>query len=326
MRQAGRYLPEYRELRAKAGGFLNLVYDPAMASEITMQPIRRFGMDCAILFSDILVIPQALGQTLTFTTGEGPRLSPALTPDTLDILDGTRIDDTLAPIYETVKQTRQKLDAEGFGDAALIGFAGSPWTVACYMVDGQGGGEFVKTKEFAKHNRAEFLALLDVIIAASIHYLSRQIQSGAQIIQLFDSWAGSLSAPDFHDLSIIPTRTIVRAIKQLHPDIPIIGFPRGVDISLLEQYALETGVDGVGCDESHDLADLKKLQSHACVQGNLDNELLLAGGENMDAAARKIMAALSDGPFIFNLGHGVIKETDPEQVDRLVKLVQEYPS
>lgn len=320
MRQAGRYLPEYRELRTKAGGFLAMAYDPDPASEVTMQPVRRFGMDGAILFSDILVIPHALGQDLRFEAGEGPRLGGF---DLLG-LNPSNIDRTLAPVYETLKQTRVKLDREGFAQTALIGFCGSPWTVACYMIEGRGAQGFPAAKKYARENPADFSVLLDILVDASICYLGGQIDSGAQVIQLFESWAGIVDEADFDAHVIAPTKKIVSALKENYPHIPVIGFPRGVSPALLERYARATGIDGLGCDDTHAPADLKYLQSSVCVQGNLDNELLLTGGEPMLEAARTLLDTLGAGPFIFNLGHGVIKETPPDHVAALVKFVQEY--
>jgi uroporphyrinogen decarboxylase len=320
MRQAGRYLPEYRALRAKAGGFLAMAYDPELASEITMQPVRRFAVDGAILFSDILVIPHALGQDLRFETGEGPRLGE-LNLEKLNVYD---IDQTLAPVYETLKQTRTKLDSEGFAQTALIGFCGSPWTVACYMLEGRGATGFPAAKKYAQDNKAGFAALLDILVEASIHYLIRQAEAGAQVLQLFESWAGIVDEANFDAHVIKPTQTIIRALKQKFPHIPVIGFPRGVSPALLSRYVAQTGIDGLGCDQSHSPSALKTLQNSVCIQGNLDNELLLAGGAAMEDAARRLLDTLGEGAFIFNLGHGVIKETPPEHVAALVKLVQEY--
>ncbi len=320
MRQAGRYLPEYRELRAKAGGFLAMAYDPELASEITMQPVRRFGMDGAILFSDILVIPHALGQDLRFEAGEGPRLGE------LDLakLDPLRIDQTLGSVYDTLTQTREKLNGEGFTETALIGFCGSPWTVACYMLEGRGATGFPTAKKYAQDNKAGFAALLDILVEASIHYLIRQAEAGAQVLQLFESWAGIVDEADFDAHVIAPTQIIVRTLKQKFPHIPVIGFPRGVSPALLSRYAAQTGIDGLGCDQSHSPSALKTLQGSVCIQGNLDNEVLLAGGTSMEDAARRLLDTLGAGAFVFNLGHGVIKETPPEHVAALVKLVQEY--
>ncbi len=326
MRQAGRYLPEYRELRTKAGGFLAMVYDPALASEITLQPIRRFGMDGAILFSDILVIPQALGQSLRFEQGEGPRLDALSSLADIAALRVETIDETLDPVYETVRETRRKLSIEGLDHTALIGFAGGLWTVACYMIEGKGGSDFAGAKAWAGANPDAFAALMDKLSAATLHYLSRQIEAGVQAVQIFESWAGVVEEENFDAWVIAPTRRLVQALKQRYPDIPVIGFPRGASLPLMTRFAAETGVDALGCDYDHAPENLAPLQQSVCVQGNLDPEILLAGGAPMDEAARRILDALSGGPFVFNLGHGVIKETDPAQVDRLVKLVQEYRS
>lgn len=320
MRQAGRYLPEYRELREKAGGFLAMAYDPELASEVTMQPIRRFGMDGAILFSDILVIPHALGQDLRFEAGEGPRLGEL----DLAALNEHDIDRVTAPVYETVRRTQIKLDKEGFADTALIGFCGSPWTVACYMIEGRGAERFPAARNYAKNNPAGLSVLFDILCRSSVHYLLRQIEAGAQVIQLFESWAGIVEEDDFDEHVIAPTKKIIAAIKEHYPDMPVIGFPRGASPALIARYVRETGIDGLGCDESHSPAALKALQSSVCLQGNLDNKLLLAGGRAMEDAARAILDTLASGPLIFNLGHGVIKETPPEHVAALVKLVQEY--
>jgi uroporphyrinogen decarboxylase len=226
MRQAGRYLPEYREIRKKSGGFLNLVYNPDAASEVTMQPIRRFGMDATILFSDILVIPQALGQDLKFETGEGPKLNSLKNLEDIEALNFETIDQTLNPIYQTVAHTKSKLLSEGFKDTALIGFAGSPWTLACYMIEGGGSKTFEKTKRWAYGNPNSFKKLIDLLVQANIHYLSKQIEAGADAIQLFDSWAGVLNEDNFKKWVIEPTAQIVSAIKKTYPTIPIIGFPR----------------------------------------------------------------------------------------------------
>lgn len=320
MRQAGRYLPEYRELRAKAGGFLAMAYDPEMAAEITLQPVRRFGMDGAILFSDILVIPHALGQQLRFEAGEGPRLG-ALNLSALNV-DG--IDETLAPVYEALRLIRTKLDAENFQDTALIGFCGGMWTVACYMVEGGGSKDFSKAKSLAYGQPSDFQKLIDVLITASIHYLSRQVEAGAQVLQIFESWAGVLDERGFADWVIAPTKKIVSVLKEQYPHVPVIGFPRGATLAQMNAYVDQTGVDGVGCDFTHAPDSLRALQEKACVQGNLDPAALLAGGARMDQSATAILDALAEKPFIFNLGHGVIKETDPANVDRLVKLVQGY--
>lgn len=324
MRQAGRYLPEYRELRKTAGGFLDLVYNPDRASEVTIQPIRRFNMDAAILFSDILVIPQALGQALRFETGEGPKLD-ALTCDAdISNLNLDNIDQTLNPIYETVKQTRAKLTAEGFDQTALIGFAGAPWTVACYMVEGGGSKTFEKTKKWAYGNPKSFQKIIDMLVAATIHYLNKQIEAGAETVQIFDSWAGVLDTHNFTQWVTNPTIKIVEGVRAVHPNIPIIGFPRDAGEKSVV-YADTTKVNAIGLDYSMDPKWARDhLQKDIIVQGNLDPVTLLMGGEALVASAKHILDTFSNHPFIFNLGHGIIKETPPEHVLQLSTLIKDY--
>ncbi|MCB1556686.1 MAG: uroporphyrinogen decarboxylase [Alphaproteobacteria bacterium] len=323
MRQAGRYLPEYRDLRAQAGGFLDMVYNPAFACEVTLQPLRRFGMDAAILFSDILVIPHALGQGLTFEVGEGPRLPPIRDENGLKELNLDKIDTVLNPVYETVAKIREELKAEGFDQTALIGFAGAPWTVATYMVEGSGSKEFLHVKGWAYRDPAGFQKLIDIVTETTIHYLSRQAESGAEALQLFDSWAGVLDEKQFARWVIAPTKKIIAALKRIHPDIPIIGFPRGAGF-LYERYARETGVDALGLDQTVPLAQATALQKICPVQGNLDPACLLSGGPEMEARITEILTALSDGPFIFNLGHGVIKDTPVVHVERLARIIEAF--
>ena len=324
MRQAGRYLPEYRELRAKREGFLNLVYHPESASEVTIQPIRRFGMDGAILFSDILVTPQAMGQDLRFETCEGPRLNPIQTTEDLKKLSIENLDETLSPIYDTVSLTRQKLDQEGFTGTALIGFAGSPWTVACYMVNGKGSKDYQAVKNYAKANPDDFSELLNLLVQATIHYLSKQIDAGAEAIQLFDSWSGLLNDEEFEEFVIGPTMKIVSAIKSKYPSIPVIGFPRKAG-SKIAKYALDTKIDALGLDEEANLDwILDNIPDHVTLQGNLSNEHLLQGGEIMQKAAKDILDKCSKRPFIFNLGHGVIKETPVDHVGALTDIIRNY--
>jgi uroporphyrinogen decarboxylase len=324
MRQAGRYLPEYRELREHVGGFLDLVYNPDQASEITLQPIRRFGMDAAILFSDILVIPQALGQALRFETGEGPKLN-ALTCDAdIQKLDIENIDKILNPIYETIKQTRTKLSTEDFHETSLIGFAGSPWTVACYMVEGGGSKTFEITKKWAYGNPESFQKLIDVLVQSTIHYLIRQIEAGVEAVQLFDSWAGVLDNSNFNRWIIDPTRKIVDGVKAVYPDIPIIGFPRDAGEKSIN-YAKNTGINAIGLDYSFDpkwAAD--NIQPLMPVQGNLDPVALLSGGDALERSAHDILETFSNHPFIFNLGHGIIKETPPEHVEKLCEIIRNF--
>lgn len=327
MRQAGRYLPEYRALREKAGGFLEMVYDPELAAEITIQPVRRFGMDAAILFSDILVVPQALGVGLEFSAGEGPKLE-ALAEDLSDlpVLDTQRFDTVLAPVYETVRRVRSSLDREGLSDRALIGFAGAPWTIACYMVEGGGSRDFHRTKFLAFSSPEKFQALIDLIVLATVRYLSEQIRAGAEAVQLFDSWAGVLDGQSFVRWAIDPVRRIVEAVKKDFPHVPVIGFPRGAG-SHYPDFARGASVDVVGLDSGVDPDFVvRNVQSLKPVQGNLDPVALLAGGSAMERAARGILETFGAGPFVFNLGHGIIKETPPEHVARLCEIVRSWKS
>lgn len=324
MRQAGRYLPEYRELRAEKGGFLDMVYDPEAAAEITLQPIRRFGMDAAILFSDILVIPHALGQNLEFVPGEGPKLEPIQSAADLAKLDPGKIDDVLGPVYETVSHVRAGLSKEGFDRTALIGFAGSPWTVACYMVEGAGSKDFMRTKVMAYAQPELFQKIIDLVAEATIHYLKGQVEAGAEALQLFDSWAGVLDADQFRRWSIEPTKKIVAGVRQAYPDIPIIGFPKGAGLGLGD-YVDQTGVSAAGLDSQ--IAPLwaaQNLQDKVPVQGNLDPFCLYAGGDMLERSARAILEALGSKPFIFNLGHGIHKDTPIAHVERLVQIIREY--
>lgn len=324
MRQAGRYLPEYRELRATAGSFLDLVYNPDFACEVTLQPLRRFGMDAAILFSDILIIPQALGQPLKFVEGEGPRLEPILSASDLKRLDVERIDRTLSPVYETVSNVRAGLKAENFDQTALIGFAGSPWTVACYMVEGKGGTKFENIKRWALHDPDSFTDLINIVSGATLHYLSKQVEAGAEALQLFDSWAGILDEEQFSRWVIGPTKEIVSALKKRHPDIPIIGFPREAGVKS-KAYLEQTGVDAIGIDYALPVSwASENLQSLKPVQGNLDPSTLLAGGDVLTRETEKILETLAPGPFVFNLGHGVIKETPVEHVEQLTKIIRDF--
>jgi len=317
MRQAGRYLPEYLETRAKAGGFLEAVLNPELATEITLQPLRRFPqIDAAILFSDILVIPYAMGQDLQFVKGEGPQL-PAL--DTNDIALNYDAE-KLAPIIQTVKNVRDALSAE----KTVIGFAGAPWTVACYMIAGSNHDEFSAAKKWAFQSPEKLDALLDQVSDATIQYLSAQIDAGANVIQLFESWCGLLvgHVEEFARFIIKPTQKIITALKQKYPDIPVIGFPREVGL-WLPFYVSETRVKAVGLDWSADLLWVdKNLPKNFPVQGNLDPSVLLAGGKILKHKAREILEALKTRPFIFNLGHGVIKETPPEHVAQLLEVIK----
>ncbi|MBS0255608.1 MAG: uroporphyrinogen decarboxylase [Proteobacteria bacterium] len=318
MRQAGRYLPEYRQLRAAKGGFLALVYDSEAAAEITLQPIRRFGFDGAILFSDILIVPYAMGQNLEFLAGEGPRLSPRLVDVALDSL--AMVPERLAPIYQTVRLVRAAL---GSG-RTMLGFAGSPWTVATYMVAGEGSRDQHETRAYAYRDPAAFQAIVDAIVAVTIDYLCGQIEAGAEAVQLFDSWAGSLAPAEFARWVIAPNAAIVRAVKARHPEVPIIGFPKGAG-EKLAAYARETGVDAVGIDETIDPRWAhRNLPDGMPVQGNLDPLLLLAGGTELERRATGILDAFRGRPHVFNLGHGIGQFTPIEHVEQLLALVRAW--
>lgn len=316
MRQAGRYLPEYRALRADKGGFLDLVYDSEAAADVTLQPLRRFGFDGAILFSDILIVPHAMGQHLEFLAGEGPKLSPRLLDVSLDSF--TAQYERFDPIYETVRLCRQQLD----DSVTMLGFAGSPWTVATYMVAGEGSRDQHETRALAYRDPAAFQAIIDAIGDVSITYLRGQIDAGAEAVQLFDSWAGSLAPDEFERWVIAPNARITAALKQSHPDTPVIGFPKGAGAKLTA-YAQETGVDALGLDETVDpyWAD-SALPDGMPVQGNLDPLLLLAGGDALDTRIDTVLDAFSDRPHIFNLGHGIGQFTPIDHVEQLVARVR----
>lgn len=324
MRQAGRYLPEYRELRAEKGGFLDMVYDPPSACEITMQPIRRFQMDAAILFSDILVIPHALGQRLEFVPGQGPKLDPIRCGEDMRKLSYPNFENCLAPVYETLKLTRAQLTNEGFDDVALIGFAGSPWTVACYMVEGGGSKDFMHTKIMAYRDPETFSALIDTLVEHTAQYLIKQAEAGAEALQLFDSWAGVLDSTQFKRWVIQPTRRIVELVREAHPKVPIIGFPKGAGYHYLE-YSQNSGVSAVALDSSVSPNwAARAIQVNMPVQGNLDPFCLYAGGDAMVLEIEKILHSLSKGPHIFNLGHGIHKDTPIEHVELAVNTVKNY--
>nr|WP_264577567.1 MULTISPECIES: uroporphyrinogen decarboxylase [unclassified Sphingobium] len=316
MRQAGRYLPEYRALRAEKGGFLDLCYDSESAAEVTLQPIRRFGFDGAILFSDILVVPHALGQDLWFEAGEGPRLAPPLVEGELTSL--APAPQRLAPVIDTVRRVKAALAPQ----TTFLGFAGSPWTVATYMVAGQGSKDHAAARRMAYQQPAKFGAIIDAIIETTVDYLSAQIAAGVDAVQLFDSWAGSLSPAQFRQWVIAPNARIVKALKLRHPDTPIIGFPKGAGAKLVA-YAQETGVDALGLDETLDPAwAARELPAHLPLQGNLDPLALIAGGETLDRAVDAILEALSGRPHIFNLGHGILPDTPIAHVEQLVARVR----
>lgn len=316
MRQAGRYLPEYRALRAEAGSFLNLCYNPVNACEVTLQPLRRFDLDAAILFSDILVIPHALGQGLTFQEGEGPVLPPLESLDHLNRLDITGFEKKLQPVYETLSLLKSKLDA----DKTLIGFAGAPWTIACYMLHGRGGGTFDRALELAKADPAGFNIFLSQLADVTAAYLISQIRHGADCVQLFDSWAGLVPDVYFHDWVIVPTARIIAAVKSVYPDVPVIGFPRKAGTHYAA-YAAQTGISALGLDPD---ADIASMPAHVCLQGNMSPEILLRGGDDMRRAVSDIMQAAANRAFVFNLGHGVIKETPAEHVAALINLVRTH--
>lgn len=316
MRQAGRYLPEYRALRAQKGGFLALVYDTDAAAEITLQPIRRFGLDGAILFSDILVVPYAMGQDLEFLAGEGPRLSPKLVDSTLESLHG--VPERLSPIYETVAKVKA-----GLGQGrTLLGFAGSPWTVVTYMVAGQGSRDQYEARALAYRDPQAFQAIIDAVVSVTVEYLAGQVTAGAEAVQLFDSWAGSLAPAEFERWVIAPNAAIVSTLKRRFPDLPIIGFPKGAG-EKLPAYALQTKVDALGLDETIDpVWAARTLPAGMPVQGNLDPLLLLSGGTELETQARRILHSFADRPHVFNLGHGIDKETPVEHVEQLLAIIR----
>jgi uroporphyrinogen decarboxylase len=316
MRQAGRYLPEYRALRQSAGSFLELCYTPELAVEITLQPVRRFGMDAAILFSDILVVPDALGCAVSFVQGEGPRLAPIRTSADLAQLARGGLVERLAPVYEAVRRIRAELPA----DKALIGFAGAPWTVAAYMVEGESSKDYARARTAARRDPAFFGALIELLIEATTAHLRAQIDAGAQVVQLFDSWAGVLPEPEFVQWCQAPAARIVAALEESHPDVPVIAFPRGAG-ALYPDFQRAVAAAGLGLDTSVPLGWARRALPAACLQGNLDPIALLVGGPAMLAEAERIVGALAGGPFIFNLGHGVLPETDPDQVAALVDFI-----
>lgn len=316
MRQAGRYLPEYRALRAEKGGFLELAYDSDSACEITLQPIRRFGFDGAILFSDILVVPHAMGQDLWFEAGEGPRLAPKLAESDWRSLvpQPQRLD----PIYETIRKVKAELPAS----TSFLGFAGSPWTVATYMVAGQGSKDHAEARAMAYAQPEEFGALIDAIVATTTDYLCKQIAAGVDAVQLFDSWAGSLSPAQFERWVIEPNAAIVKAVKAQHPNTPIIGFPKGAGAKLID-YAKGVGADAIGVDETIDpFWANSHLPEGMPLQGNLDPMALLAGGRPLEQAVATIRAAFAGRPHIFNLGHGISQHTPIAHVEKLISLVR----
>ncbi|MDX2308057.1 MAG: uroporphyrinogen decarboxylase [Hyphomicrobium sp.] len=319
MRQAGRYLPEYRATRGEAGGFLNLCYSPALAAEVTLQPIRRYGFDAAILFSDILVVPDALGQKVGFYEGEGPKLDPIRTSGEISRLELGRAGEKFALIWETVARLRRDLPAE----TTLIGFCGAPWTVATYVVGGEGSSDQAEARKFAYRDPQGFQTLIDVLVEASIVYLDGQIKAGADTVKIFDSWAGNLPEHEFFSWVTKPTARIVAELAKRHPDVPVIGFPRGGGPHAVE-YARATGVAAIGCDTAMPLQDMRRVSEEAgiAVQGNLDPLLLVAGGEALDRRVDETIEVMRGRPFIFNLGHGIVPETPPENVARLMARIR----
>ena len=316
MRQAGRYLPEYREARKVAGSFLDLCYNPDFAVEVTLQPIRRFGFDASILFSDILVIPHALGRDLRFEEGRGPLMTP-IEESEIERLDPSRIHEHLAPVYETVRRLRAELPAE----TTLIGFCGAPWTVATYMIAGHGTPDQAPARLFAYRHPEKMRALLDLLADCSADYLIRQIEMGADCVQIFDSWSGVLDEASFQEHCVRPVRRIVENVRAVHPDVPIIGFPKGAG-ALYDGYRQATGVTALGLDWTVPWSQAKRLQQEGPVQGNLDPLRLVAGGAALDDGVRRILEELTGGPFIFNLGHGITPQTPITHVERMIELVR----
>ena len=318
MRQAGRYLPEYRELRKQAGSFLDLCYTPELAAEVTMQPVRRFGFDAAILFSDILVIPHALGQNLRFVEGEGPRLDPLADRQAVDRLAREVRHETLAPIYETIRLVKAQLDDK----TTFLGFCGAPWTVATYLIAGRGTPDQAPARIFAYREPDTFAAVMDVLVEASAAYLIRQLQAGVDAVQIFDTWAGVLPPEEFRRWSIEPTRRIIAKIRRQIPGAKVIGFPRGVGANL-KRYVEEVPIDAVGLDwmTDRDFAR-REIQVRMPVQGNLDPLALLAGGAALDRSVDAVLKAFDAGPFIFNLGHGILPETPIAHVEQMIARVR----
>ena len=319
MRQAGRYLPEYKATRAQAGDFLSLCYNPELAAEVTFQPIRRYGFDAAILFADILLVPQALGMDLWFVTGEGPRLSTLGSQADVDGLKPAEaVHDTLNPVYETVKILSNGLPEE----TTLIGFAGAPWTVATYMIAGRGTPDQGPAHALKAENRAVFEAIIDRVTEATVLYLSEQIKAGAEVVKIFDSWAGSLQGADFEDYSLKPMQRITAEVKALHPDIPVIAFPRGAGDRYTGAHAA-TGAECIALDDGVSAAwAAANVQTGGCVQGNLKSSHMVTGGDALVSETRAIVDAFSNGPHIFNLGHGITPDADPENVQLMIDTVR----
>jgi len=320
MRQAGRYLPEYRAVRATTRSFLEFCYTPEKATEVTLQPIERFGLDAAIIFSDILVIPDALGQKVWFEEGEGPKLEALTDPAQFGQLSRARLAEHLAPVYRAIKDTRAALPKE----TALLGFAGAPFTLACYMIEGSGSREFAKVKLWAYRHPESFALLIDLLVEAIVDHLCNQVEAGADAVQLFDSWAGVLPEEQLFSWSLEPMVRIAHGLRARHPKIPVIAFPRAVGPAALmyrrpdafSALSLDTGMG------AHWAA--RELQPHICVQGNLDPLMLVAGGPALEREATRILDKLAPGPFVFNLGHGVVPQTPPDHVAQLVEIVRNW--
>jgi uroporphyrinogen decarboxylase len=318
MRQAGRYLPEYRAVREKAGGFLDLCFNPELAAEVTLQPVKRFGFDAAILFSDILIVPLALGRKVEFLVGEGPKLEPLSDAEAFERLPETIDGKVLAPIYETVSKVKSQLDSK----TTLIGFCGAPWTVATYMVAGEATPDQAPARLFAYRDPASFGRLIDCLVQGSIEYLVGQLKAGAEVVQIFDTWAGVLGPKQFERWCIAPTQQIVAGVRQQIPGAKIIGFPRGAQAMALP-YAQMTGIDGIGIDWTFEREIARDtLQPRVVVQGNVDPLALLAGGAALDREVDDVMATLSNGRLIFNLGHGILPATPIAHVERMLKRVR----
>lgn len=319
MRQAGRYLPEYKEARRRAGSFLELCYNPDLAVEVTLQPIERFGFDAAILFSDILVVPQALGRSLRFEEGRGPVMAPLSEPE-IEALGGEGFHDHLAPVYETIGRLKKRLPQ----DTALIGFCGAPWTLATYMIAGQGTPDQAPARLFSMRSADAFASLIECLTGYTAEYLIRQVDAGADAVQIFDTWAGVLDDAAFEVWCERPVAEIVRRVRAAHPDVPVIGFPKGVGVRY-SGYRRRTGVTALGLDWTVPLAQARRLQGEGAVQGNLDPLRLVAGGDALASGVDAILDRLGDGPLVFNLGHGVTPETPISHVEKMIERVRRWP-
>ena len=318
MRQAGRYLPEYRAVREKAGGFLDLCFNPEFAADVTLQPVRRFGFDAAILFSDILVIPLALGRKLWFVEGEGPRLEPLADAQATMSLRREADQTLLSPVYETVRRVKSELGPK----TALIGFCGAPWTVATYMIAGQGTPDQAPAKKLAAQAPEAFQHVIDCLVDASVEYLARQLEAGAEVVQIFDTWAGSLPPQDFERWCVQPTKRLIARLRAKRPGTKVIGFPRGAGKNI-PRYAMETGVDAVSLESDIDRKFAREqIQSRVPVQGNVDPLILRQGGGALDREVDDVLKAFSDGPFIFNLGHGILPDTPITHVEQMLRRVR----